>query len=156
MWFHPAGLNDTQQGGLYSRQTLDFSSMPAVILVQDGGRLLFDNVVLANIAPTYAYDYSLQAPWRNAGVGYPLWPTIMLESNATVSQDAAGAQPACPCRCLIMYNLPAHPNPTMFVSLAMQLHAYGLCSRAANGCISIHLYRSLSKQSREEQGRVVC
>lgn len=83
-----AGLDDAAVDGSLPRPQLDFDGLPATFLVMPGGVLSFDNVVLSNIAPTYAYQYTPWAPWRNAGVGYPLWPSIILSDNATVSRGS--------------------------------------------------------------------
>jgi hypothetical protein len=68
------------------RPQLDFSAMPTTFKVKPGGVLSFDNIMISNIAPTFAYNYNPFAPWRNAGVGYPLWPSIVLSENGTVRQ----------------------------------------------------------------------
>jgi hypothetical protein len=60
--------------------------MPTTFKVRPGGVLSFDNIMISNIAPTFAYTYNQFAPWRNAGVGYPLWPSIVLSNNGTVRQ----------------------------------------------------------------------
>jgi hypothetical protein len=84
--FHCAGQDDVFDGS-QPRPQLDFDSMPATFLVKPGGVLSFDNVMLSNIAPTFAYKYTPWAPWRNAGVGYALWPSIILSENGTVGQS---------------------------------------------------------------------
>ncbi|WIA11806.1 hypothetical protein OEZ85_011898 [Tetradesmus obliquus] len=70
--------------GSQPRPQLDFDSMPATFFVKPGAVLTFDNVMLSNIAPTFAYTYSPWAPWRNAGVGFALWPSVILSDNGTV------------------------------------------------------------------------
>uniref|UniRef100_A0A383VHP9 Protein kinase domain-containing protein n=1 Tax=Tetradesmus obliquus TaxID=3088 RepID=A0A383VHP9_TETOB len=70
--------------GSQPRPQLDFDSMPATFFVKPGAVLTFDNVMLSNIAPTFAYTYSPWAPWRNAGVGFALWPSVILMHNGTV------------------------------------------------------------------------
>jgi hypothetical protein len=81
-----AGLEDVFNGS-QPRPQLDFDFMPSTFFIKPGAVLSFDNIMLSNIAPTYAYEYSPSAPWRNAGVGYPLWPSVILDNNGTVSQE---------------------------------------------------------------------
>lgn len=74
-------------GGLESSswQTLDFQQLPNAILVDTGGLLTFKDILIADIAPGPAYSYTAAQPWRNAGVGFPMWPTVALAPDATVS-----------------------------------------------------------------------
>eukprot|EP00775_Hariotina_reticulata_P004708 gene4708-4959_t len=64
---------------------LVFSGMPNAILVQSGGSLTFINTIISEIALTSFYQYTPWQPWRNAGAGYPLWPTMGVAPNGTVT-----------------------------------------------------------------------
>jgi hypothetical protein len=70
--------------GSLPRPQLYFSHTPTLFHVKPGAVLSFDNVVISKIAPLSAYSFTSWAPWRNAGVGYPLWPSIVMNENGTV------------------------------------------------------------------------
>lgn len=77
----PAG--DVQRS---SWQLLSFGNIPNAVSVEGGAVLTLRGLILADIALSAAYQYTPAQPWRNAGVGFPLWPSIVLEPNATVRQ----------------------------------------------------------------------
>lgn len=59
--------------------------MPNAMLVDKGGYLLFNNVLVSDISDVYSYQYTPYQPYQNQGIGYALWPTISLAPGAVVS-----------------------------------------------------------------------
>lgn len=67
-----------------SGSELNFSHISGAILVQQHGLLRFVNITLADIAPFTSYQYGPAQPYRNAGLGWGLWPTITLAPGGQV------------------------------------------------------------------------
>lgn len=59
--------------------------MPNAIMVDKGGYLLFNNVLISDISDVNHYSYTPYQPYVNRGIGYALWPSIALAPGALVS-----------------------------------------------------------------------
>lgn len=62
--------------------------MANAMLVENGGRLAFQDITLLDFAHISMYEYSEAQPYRNLGVGWPLWPTIAMAPGARVGCTA--------------------------------------------------------------------
>jgi hypothetical protein len=63
---------------------LDFSRLPNVLCLAPGAVLSLRNVRLVDIAHADRWAPAPAQPLRNAGVGFPLWPTLTLQAGASV------------------------------------------------------------------------
>ncbi|KAF6265891.1 hypothetical protein COO60DRAFT_768188 [Scenedesmus sp. NREL 46B-D3] len=66
------------------RAELNISGMPNMMLIGPGGLLVFQNIILSDIAQSDAYVYSPAQPYRSQGPGTGTWPSIALAPNATL------------------------------------------------------------------------
>lgn len=55
-------------------------------MVDKGGYLLFNNVLISDISDVNHYSYTPYQPYINRGIGYALWPSIALAPGALVSE----------------------------------------------------------------------
>lgn len=63
---------------------LNFSLMANAMLVGTGGRLAFQDILLSDFAHVTMYQYTPSQPYRNMGVGWPLWPTVAMAPGSRV------------------------------------------------------------------------
>lgn len=67
-----------------SRLSLNVSAMPGVLLVGPNSKLHLESMELADVAERTAYVYSAAQPWRNAALGFGIWPSLALSPGAQV------------------------------------------------------------------------
>eukprot|EP00878_Enallax_costatus_P001186 GHUV01001328.1.p1 GENE.GHUV01001328.1~~GHUV01001328.1.p1 ORF type:complete len:1396 (+),score=459.68 GHUV01001328.1:226-4413(+) len=74
----------TSDNGSQLTPELNFSLIPDAMLVGPGGRLVFKDILLLDFANVFSYQYSDAQPYRNMGVGWPMWPTVAMAPGSRV------------------------------------------------------------------------